>query len=224
MGLTLECAACHDHKFDPISQREYYQFSAFFNNLKEVGMVNEFKVKQGGSGPVYASGPSLLLPTSDTERELHLIEQELESLKEGKQLLEEEILKTQEFLDFVQDSPSLFPQPDAHFPFESIGPYTPQHKVVHRIQGNAPINLIVDQNEVSLASGKPILVSGKFGKALYSPKEVDLVFLNGEGSYESYDSFSGAAWVLTEKIGEFQTIFGNFWCYGKCLARLGLFP
>ena len=37
MGLTLNCCRCHDHKFDPIKQREYYQLSAYFNSIEETG-------------------------------------------------------------------------------------------------------------------------------------------------------------------------------------------
>ncbi|MEA3207106.1 MAG: hypothetical protein QOE70_163 [Chthoniobacter sp.] len=37
MGLTLNCCRCHDHKFDPIKQREYYQLSAYFNSIDETG-------------------------------------------------------------------------------------------------------------------------------------------------------------------------------------------
>ena len=69
MGLTLECASCHDHKFDPISQKDYYQLSAFFNNQKELGMVAE-----GGS----SSGPVLLLPDPEKEHDLKQLEEELE--------------------------------------------------------------------------------------------------------------------------------------------------
>ena len=43
MGLTLSCARCHDHKYDPISQREFYQLFALFNNLDEKGFINNLR-------------------------------------------------------------------------------------------------------------------------------------------------------------------------------------
>ena len=39
MGLTAACAQCHDHKYDPISQHEFYQLFAFFNNVPETGLI-----------------------------------------------------------------------------------------------------------------------------------------------------------------------------------------
>lgn len=39
MGITLGCAQCHDHKFDPVSQKEFYQLFAFFNNTPDTGLI-----------------------------------------------------------------------------------------------------------------------------------------------------------------------------------------
>jgi len=42
LGLTLECCRCHDHKFDPLSQREFYQLFAFFDDVDEAGLYSYF--------------------------------------------------------------------------------------------------------------------------------------------------------------------------------------
>ena len=42
LGLTLECARCHDHKYDPLSQKEYYQLTSFFANIDEAGLYSFF--------------------------------------------------------------------------------------------------------------------------------------------------------------------------------------
>jgi len=40
LGLTFECAKCHDHKYDPIKQKEYYQLFSYFNNVEEKGLID----------------------------------------------------------------------------------------------------------------------------------------------------------------------------------------
>jgi hypothetical protein len=60
LGLTVGCAQCHDHKFDPITQKEFYQLFAFFNNLPEKGL-------DGAKGNAV---PLLRLPTPAQQREL----------------------------------------------------------------------------------------------------------------------------------------------------------
>jgi len=51
LGLTIGCARCHDHKFDPITQREFFELFAFFNNIPEHGRA----IKVGNSPPMVAA-------------------------------------------------------------------------------------------------------------------------------------------------------------------------
>ncbi|MES2647741.1 MAG: PSD1 and planctomycete cytochrome C domain-containing protein [Bacteroidota bacterium] len=52
LGLTVECAQCHDHKYDPISQKDYYSMLAFFNNTKEVGYEGDVSVSKPAKNPL----------------------------------------------------------------------------------------------------------------------------------------------------------------------------
>lgn len=60
LGLTMECSQCHDHKYDPISQQEYYSFFAYFNNTTDPGM----QTRKGNQKPVVE------VPTIEQEKEL----------------------------------------------------------------------------------------------------------------------------------------------------------
>ncbi len=61
LGLTLGCGRCHDHKYDPITQNEFYQFFGFFNSVNEQGVYTE----QRGNVP-----PLVMLPKPEDQRRL----------------------------------------------------------------------------------------------------------------------------------------------------------
>ncbi|MBK1832677.1 PSD1 and planctomycete cytochrome C domain-containing protein [Roseibacillus ishigakijimensis] len=77
MGLTLECAVCHDHKYDPITQRDFFSMSAFFNNFDgepETGRRGTPDFKKG------LQPPYLMVGTPDQEARVAEIEARLATL------------------------------------------------------------------------------------------------------------------------------------------------
>lgn len=68
LGITLECAHCHDHKYDPFSQKEYYQVFAFFNNVKEVGLESTV-----GGPETYAKKPLMEISNEDIKKILSFV-------------------------------------------------------------------------------------------------------------------------------------------------------
>lgn len=68
LGMTIECARCHDHKYDPISQKDYFSLFSFFNNVNENGQI-----PYNGE-----SSPSITLPTPKAEKTLKFIAANLE--------------------------------------------------------------------------------------------------------------------------------------------------
>lgn len=69
MGLTVACARCHDHKYDPISHKNFYELTSFFNNVNESGQIS-----WNSATPV----PTLMLTTEEEDKVLSYMKQLVE--------------------------------------------------------------------------------------------------------------------------------------------------
>jgi hypothetical protein len=67
LGLSLECAKCHDHKYDPISQKEYFSTFAFFNQVNEKGLVGDIQLAS------LADPPRMQITNEDVKKILTFI-------------------------------------------------------------------------------------------------------------------------------------------------------
>ncbi len=67
VGLTLECAKCHDHKYDPISQKDYFSTFAFFNQVNEKGLFGDIQVAS------LADPPSMIITDADVKSILSFV-------------------------------------------------------------------------------------------------------------------------------------------------------
>jgi hypothetical protein len=106
LGLTMGCARCHDHKYDPISQTEFYQFFAFFNSVNEKGVYTE----QRGNVP-----PLLLLPRPADKKRLGELDAGIAGAKARKDKKQEEKL-TKEKAEDEKRIPSVMVMEDTPKP------------------------------------------------------------------------------------------------------------
>src|SRR5207248_1454553 len=71
LGSSLNCAVCHDHKFDPFTQRDFYSMSAFFNNTTQAAM----------DGNVKNTAPVMFVPAAEDRSRFEAISGELAAAK-----------------------------------------------------------------------------------------------------------------------------------------------
>lgn len=73
MAITLECSKCHDHKYDPVSQKDYYSMFAFFDKVPEKGLVGDIQLASPGDPP------NMKISTADINSVLNFINKKEEA-------------------------------------------------------------------------------------------------------------------------------------------------
>ncbi len=187
LGLTLECAQCHDHKFDPISQQEYFELSAFFNQVHELGMI----------GNDMNWGPTVLLPNDSTRMVLQDLEEKIDQAQlelTAYTVDEEELRSFIKNLDPASVSP---PRPDALYPFDKIR------------TASGEDYQILDDNRTSTVTGTPELIPGKLAQAIRLDSDYDRIRLSGIRHFDLDEPFTAGTWVEVDSTGTFQTLLAN---------------
>lgn len=176
LGLALECARCHDHKFDPVSQRDYYRLSAFFNNIDESGLYSHFT----RATPT----PTLTLYQKDQEARHHALRKAIVDAEQS--LLNARHSSTGRFEGWLKSGPATpaLPAPVAHFSFDTlVSNRFPSHV------GN--FNATPVEN--------PSSVPGKRGNALKFNGD-NSVQCRGVGHFGRTDPFSLSFWLRQTEL------------------------
>ena len=172
LGLTLGCARCHDHKYDPVTQREFYETFAFFNNVPEKGRA----VKIGNSPPVMAA------PTDAQEKELANLDRQL-AAAEGRLLnLEPQIIAAQ--ASWEKRLPSV--------PAVS---WTMTNGLLARFELDGKLTRAFGTNEpATFVNGEAVFAPGRGGLAasLDGRRFIDC---GDAGDFGFFDKFTLAAWI-----------------------------
>ena len=116
LGLTMGCARCHNHKYDPFTQKEFYQLFAYVNNVPERGRA----MKYGNSPPLVPA------PTQDQQVRLRDLDRRIAALRDSLGKRNRAIEKAQaQWERSLLDAEPIYSGPsralEAAFPFEELG-------------------------------------------------------------------------------------------------------
>lgn len=185
LGLTMECAKCHDHKFDPVSQRNYFELFAFFNNNRELGMTFE----DGNFGPL------MMMSTDEEDKKIALLNSKIDSIENIIKPMKKGFIENNDFKNAKAFKKT---KPFIHHPFEKVS----KRKENNYVDGIVNSEI---ENEVEL-------VDGFIGLAPKFDNQYDRIDITEIKAFESCDPFSISVWVNPEKRsneGTTMTIIGN---------------
>jgi hypothetical protein len=175
LGLTMDCSRCHDHKFDPISQEEYYGFSAFFNNFKELGMT-------GDDGDF---GPYMLLADEATDSLLANYQNALSQLREERAKV---AVSGTDLERFLAKPGIVSPRPDVHLPIERMAK---GHRIDDLAWATDNLELTEDPTRGTVAA--------------FNEGFDDLYFDAGAGAFATHEPFSASLWFQTHQRDSLKT-------------------
>jgi len=175
MGLSLECAQCHDHKYDPITQREYYQFFAYFNQATDPGM----QTRRGNESPTI----EVFEPNSVAQVEQ--LQPQLDTLRNQTKQRRAEV--ENEFQIWLAQATTK----------ASDGPIPPKETILYlplnENQGSE-IHAFANSAVIGKFEGEDPWTEGKFGAAIRSDKK-RFVDLGAVCDFEHTNAFSYGAWI-----------------------------